>query len=411
MKVLALRIAVCWLAPASLCSAASVETVACDIAVLGGSTSSLAAAITAAEAAPSLSVCFTEITDWPGGQMTSGGVPAIDFNVPNSHIDNQPASFVSAMKAVPFWSGSAGAPTPHGTCPPHPPPGAVGSEWACNMLGSGSEGACSVSTQCYRPNRLVEEWVLPRLRASKNLWLFLRTAVRRAVRDPSNGTVLSVEVVQRAPKDGVDEWSRRLSVELPDWYSAEESPAYSKRLLNISAAVFVEATELGDVLASAAPSLPFLQGIEAPQENSSDTSQFLTHCGQAQTLTFYAQRFAAAAPEPPQPLPSGGAAGAPWKSNLTDEAFRHTWSWRRALSGANKSLAAVNVGDITQQNLGNDLDTAYLFPPLEAVRAEAASAEGWRGGVNLTALRMLEDRYGKLRISTFPSAFARQNPY
>ena len=99
------------------------------------------------------------------------------------------------------------------------------------------------------------------------------------------------------------------------------------------------------------------------------------------------------------------------KSNLTDEAFRHTWSWRRALSGANKSLAAVNVGDITQQNLGNDLDTAYLFPPLEAVRAEAASAEGWRGGVNLTALRMLEDRYGKLRISTFPSAFARQNPY
>ena len=58
-------------------------------------------------------------------------------------------------------------------------------------------------------------------------------------------------------------------------------------------------------------------------------------------------------------------------------------------------MNAVNVGDITQQNLGNDLDTAYLFPPMEAVRAEAASSEGWRGGVNLTALRLLEDRaYG-----------------
>jgi ribulose 1,5-bisphosphate synthetase/thiazole synthase len=51
----------------------------CDIVVAGGSTASLASAITAAEAAPDLRVCFTEITDWPGGQMSSGGVPAIDF--------------------------------------------------------------------------------------------------------------------------------------------------------------------------------------------------------------------------------------------------------------------------------------------------------------------------------------------
>ena len=48
------------------------ETVTCDIAIAGGSTASLAAAITAAEADQSLTVCFTEITDWPGGQMTAG---------------------------------------------------------------------------------------------------------------------------------------------------------------------------------------------------------------------------------------------------------------------------------------------------------------------------------------------------
>ena len=62
----------------------------------------------------------------------------------------------------------------------------------------------------------------------------------------------------------------------------------------------------------------------------------------------------------------------------------------------------MNVGDITQQNLGNDLDTAYLFPSLADVRAEAASAAGWRGGVNLTALRMLEDRAYVRRACTFP---------
>jgi hypothetical protein len=37
-----------------------------------------------------------------------------------------------------------------------------------------------------------------------------------------------------------------------------------------------------------------------------------------------------------------------------------------------------------------DLDAAYMFPPLATVKAEAAT--GWRGGVNLTALHMLEQR-------------------
>jgi hypothetical protein len=82
----------------------------------------------------------------------------------------------------------------------------------------------------------------------------------------------------------------------------------------------------------------------------------------------------------------------PWTKPLTEVEFRHTWSWRRAFCAGNRSLSAVNVGDITQQNLGNDLDTAYLLPPMEAVRAEATGVGGWRGGVNLTALRMLEDR-------------------
>jgi len=358
----------------AVAATAEATDVKCDIAVLGGSTASLAAALTAAEAAPALTVCFTEITDWPGGQMTAGGVPAIDFNFANSLIDNQPASFVSCMKAIPLWSGKSGDPTPHNA-----------------SSGAGSEGACSVSTQCYRPNRLVDAWILPRLRAARNLRLYLRTAVRKAVRG-ARGKLVAVEAVQRTPRAGTREWSARLSDELHDWYAPADSKAFSKQLLNISAAVFIEATELGDVLASATPPLPFLQGIEVPFENSSDAT-LLSHCGQAQTLTFYAQRFAGAAPNPPQPLPKGDGAGAPWKANLTDEAFRHTWSWRRALcSGGNYSLAAVNVGDITQQNLGNDLDTAYLYPPLDAVKMEAASASGWRGGVNLTALRMLEER-------------------
>ena len=67
---------------------ATANIITCDIAVAGGSAASLAAALTAAEAAPELSVCLTDWTDWPGGQMTSGGVPAIDFG----GINQQPGT-------------------------------------------------------------------------------------------------------------------------------------------------------------------------------------------------------------------------------------------------------------------------------------------------------------------------------
>jgi ribulose 1,5-bisphosphate synthetase/thiazole synthase len=59
-------------AAAAMIASVLSDNIDCDIVVAGGSTASLATAITAAEADPSLTVCFTEITDWPGGQMTAG---------------------------------------------------------------------------------------------------------------------------------------------------------------------------------------------------------------------------------------------------------------------------------------------------------------------------------------------------
>jgi hypothetical protein len=318
--VLALTLALAAASPASPSLSAASSTVACDIVVAGGATASLAAAITAAEAAPELTVCFTEVTDWPGGQMTAGGVPAIDFGGPNEQADNQPASFRSAMGSIP------GDGSPH----------------TANM-GSGSPGACSVSTKCYLPNVLVDSWIMPRLARSPNLKVFLRTAVVATERHSTTGAVLSLTAVQRQPRAGVAEWSARLSDELPDWYSTHDSAAFTKRNLTLTAAVFIDGTELGDVLATSG--LPFLQGIEQPHENSTTVD---SHCGQAATLTFYAELLDRTPPTPPQPLPEGNSAGAPWTKNLTELEFRHTWSWRRAFCAGNRSLAAVNVGDITQ---------------------------------------------------------------
>jgi hypothetical protein len=356
------------------------RVLACDIVIAGGSTASLAAAITAAEAAPELAVCFTEATDWPGGQMTAGGVPAIDFGGPNKLRENQPASFADAMEFIP---GS-------------------GKTWnSTTFEGSGSPGACSVSTKCYLPNRLVDGWIMPRLRKSHNLKVLLRTVVVKTDRG-AGGAITALHLVQRKPKSGTVEWSQRLSDEMPDWYAAADSAAFSKQPITITAKVFIEGTELGDVLATSG--LPFAQGIEVPFENSTTYE----NCGQAQTLTFYLELL----PQPPDPVatqtvPAGGDEGfrfpnaSKWATGTSADGdgagldihghFRPGFTWRRAhCAGPNRSLFAVNDGDISQQNSGNDLDSAYLFPTMAAVRAEVKS--GWQGGLNLTALRMLEDR-------------------
>ncbi|MCH9683540.1 MAG: FAD-dependent oxidoreductase, partial [Deltaproteobacteria bacterium] len=49
----------------------------CDVIVAGGSTAALAAAMTSAR--EGAATCLVEPTDWIGGQLTAGGVPAVDF--------------------------------------------------------------------------------------------------------------------------------------------------------------------------------------------------------------------------------------------------------------------------------------------------------------------------------------------
>jgi hypothetical protein len=259
-------------------TAAAAEPVHCDIAVAGGSAASLAAAITAAEADPALLVCLTDWTDWPGGQMTSGGVPAIDFGSFNARAENQPSSFRSAMASIP---GS-------------------GFQWNPNSgTGSGSPGACSVSTKCYLPNVFIGAWVMPRLQRLPNLRVLLRTVVVNTTRDAQH-RMTALTAVRRTIRPNASEWQQRLSVELPDWYSTDDSQYFTKEVLEIRAKVFIEATELADVLATSG--LAFAQGIEVPAENSTTYED----CGQAQTLTFYmellregAQRLPPKEPPPP----------------------------------------------------------------------------------------------------------------
>ena len=67
------------------------------------------------------------------------------------------------------------------------------------------------------------------------------------------------------------------------------------------------------------------------------------------------------------------------------------------------------VGDVSMQNWGhgNDMADASLFLPTQQANATVWSSR-WTGGVNLTALRMAEDRaYGSFHALVWCSFFDR----
>jgi hypothetical protein len=87
--------------------------------------------------------------------------------------------------------------------------------------------------------------------------VLLRTTVRASVRESAGrGRVTALTLVTRSVQAGADEWLPRLSESLPDWYSPSSSRTFHKVVRNVSAAVVIEATELGDVRANTSPRPP-----------------------------------------------------------------------------------------------------------------------------------------------------------
>ena len=232
------------------------EVVQCGVVVAGGSAASLAAAIAAATAAPAVTVCLTDPTDWLGGQLTASAVSAIDFGA-NRAAAHWSRSFREMMDAL-------GAPR--------------------------NPGGCWVSTMCFEPAVLVERWINPTVAALHNLRVFKRTTVTATEPCPATAgsgpsAICALTAVQRSPRAGAPpEWGALLSQRVNDWYSPAPSPLFTKRTLRLEGKAFVEATEFGDVLATGAASalrLPVVQGIEEPEESSPTTDD---QCGQGKIV-------------------------------------------------------------------------------------------------------------------------------
>jgi hypothetical protein len=318
--------ALCWQAHSLAATSATYE---CNVTIAGGSLSGVAAALAAADADASLQVCLLEITDWPGGQASSGGTSAIDFGATAEAFPaNLPRSLADILTSPAFGAGDT------------------------NLA------QCTVSTKCFLPETLVRA-LLRAFSLRPNLRVFLSTAVVGAARSAATGRVTQLTAVQRTPAPGTGGYDANLSAALPDWYSPKDSQLFTKVVLTFDvppAGVVVEATEFGDVLVLSG--VRVAQGIEAPLENSTTYDQ---GCGQATTVCFWQSWGTSPAPSP-DPTPGQGLIP-PDHPTQNATSLNQSLTWRRSV--------AANAHDLHRPYPG---DTALLN------RALGVRAEQRRGG-------------------------------
>jgi hypothetical protein len=368
----------------------------CDIVIVGGSVAAFAAALSAAS--ENASVCLLEPTDWLGGQMTSAGVPALDFapegyptawgQTDDTLAENMPKSFVELLSKL--------------RCP--------------------NFDTCWVSPYCFLPTSILAEVLGPAAAAAAPLLrIFFETVPTNTSLRADGTTITSVEAVQRTARASTPCGGYDLppSQTIEDWYVKEDSPRFTKTTLRLSASVFIDASYSGDLLALSGA--PFLQG--ADEKFDGDVSGDIGDgtLGQATIMTL--QIAMDAEPVSPPESPSSEVPWAEWgsqpfksaddlywdKFNLT---FPEFWTRRRSYASAftsdpdftSNAIAArrershtgnfhpppvniVSPGDVTLM-VWHDYYWSFLW--LSKMQTRSQVSKGWRGGYNIHTLRGAE---------------------
>ena len=334
-----------------------------DVVIAGGSTAALAAAFAAAD--EGASVALLEPTDWIGGQLTASGVPAVD----------EAWHKITAPDGEVLLDVSRVARDPRNMTP-----------WFRDVLEViGNPGGGWVSRYCFEPKQLLEGHLLPRERElADNLTVYRETVVKRV--ETKGRQVTAIVAVRRTPRPGVDGYARPPSAELADWYSPDDSDRFTKETLRFEGAVFLDATEWGEVLALAGA--PYLIGAE-PSEDSLDGDDRL---GQATVYGFVQRMHAEPQTDHPTIEPTPGLGYGAYRDR--DDAWSKIWTYRR-LKGTGPD---ASPGELSLQNWGydpssgeggNDYPFRYLFLSRDDTADQVAD---WRGGVDLEALAGTEQR-------------------
>lgn len=338
----------------------------CNILINGGSTAALAATLSSVRSLDEQSsdhVCLIEPTDWIGGQITSGGVPAIDTAWHTIKTEDGKLPVKDIARA-----------------PQNLPPEL--DQWLRQVK---NPGDCWVSLNCFKPDLFLNHFdpILEKFVEQGRLSVYRDSVLKKVEFNEEKTRIVAVEIVKRKVRDGQHAYGRHLSEALPDWYSKHDSQVFSKEVIRLSPKgkeemIVIEASEFGDILGFLDFGVGYTQGVHEGEQSFKSLDPI---CGQSFVFPFVIK----------------GRRGQGTVRSLTqdqdsegDESFslgkfswEEVWTYRRLLKS--------DAYDLSMQNWdgGNDYQKSYLL-----LHPEEASKEvgDWQGGVNLTSLKQAEKR-------------------
>ena len=363
----------------------SASDIRCDVVVIGGSTAALFAALHSAR--EGAVTCLVEPTDWMGGQLTAGGVPAVDFawRTDVQGVNTKKAHKLRENNNYEFF------------------------DWLQSI---GNPGGCTVSRHCFLPNDLLNSVITNAVEQEPDLFVLKNTVPieTKVCERFGKRRITELRLLKRHAKlDGAFAgYERPFSEAVSDWYSRENSEYFTKQELTIRARknenlLVVEASEFGDVLALS--SAPYLVG-EDPHEGAIDRD--FSASGQSFTFTFNLVIREPGAANMSHPLGNDNF-DPDHTFDLGTYGWEGVWTYRR-LRGANgPDFGQVSVMNWKQgkANNGNDYASKYLFLSYERAQEDVDSGN-WAGGVCQHALQEAEhlsSEFGAWFISKAPEKF------
>jgi FAD dependent oxidoreductase len=360
--------------------------VSCEVIVNGGTTAAYFAAYTAAK--ENKQVCLIEPTDWVGGQLTSSGVPAIDWQW-NQNI----------TPSAPGLTDGVNGQLPHTLRENN-------NFLFFDMLQSiTGKGKCWVSRDC-----MTSDKILPKLTSYTNPLTNLRVFYNSVPKNVTKSSSVSkfdtytnsffginkinnVGIIQRTPVSGTG-YDQRLSQDINDWYSTSNSARFTKQnwiLKGVGAnnPVVIDASDTGDILALS--NSQYLQGLDN-FDGSSITAN--DQCGQSVTYPFNIKYNANNVTEN-GPMVGSFVNNTSTFNYGTNGTWDKVWNYRRLAGTGNPYTPSLAINDVSNMNWkstgnnGNDLDSVYWLNPKSATTVTTGD---WKGSININALQQLEDK-------------------
>jgi hypothetical protein len=368
-----------------------IEVWECSVVVVGGSLGGVAAANGAMRSGAK--TCLIELTPWLGGQISSGGVPAVDESLAMRSKENYSKSWIDFKQLIkdqivelPAWSNIS---SPLKVAD-------INSCWVAKLCFPPSSGAAAAEKLLQSSSRY----------APGSRWE-TSTAFKGASFDSTGSKITEIYAVRRIPRDRNYIPKGRLSQELTSWYSWFDDKVFQKVPIRLQAPangrmIVIDATDTGELVGWAG--IPHRLGSEGKATTGEVNAAVKDNpqCTQAFTFPFVlAIRDDKGVSRSQLAVTQSGMSKEEHRKDYDLEGFpvfegRSFFNYRRivSLTRNNPFVDSPKLGDMTLVNWNRGNDWKLMNPPLILTKEEITASgqrQNWLGGLSTNALKMSEN--------------------